>query len=632
MAPDSQAWSVFQLVKAAWKAKTPLKPLVPQNPTRVDEERPSLIQLSDDIILDILQLLYDVSPRGYIELAFVCRHWYQLVRYTQYRNGSLSIPLDDASACDRLNFIMQSAWVTTVCTLRVHAQVPSAGSAEASAQPPNPALSLLVMMIPGMTGLRDIHWVAPTIPENVLDSIRRNPQLRLHVHLCASGGDSEAYAQAQELLEVLVGSPNLFSIRAEVSYFESEEALKITQPLKHLLLTCPNLRRLSLDIAPQLSRTHFTVPSARYCGLGFSQGERPPPMEELEVLDYPWGFDGNIPDSAVETVAVQGFGIGGYPEKGLESEYWVNKFDWSRLRRFCDKSPFLASQLASKLTALQEVEFRSAPHSWTLGAVVAPQSCAAVTARFFESVASSLVSIRIPNLNGLSTAGLVRHGASLRKLSIHTREDSVTSWGPRLNINLDLVTLLGNLPCIEELEVDIARENVDWPWNTLDVLASLPNLSSLKLWFELGLRGSDGSELPYLTANSALALFSYMRERSRSNQYPLSRLHVCSGDPPDLTMRGNTSLLWREERYSPRDNWTSFVCEVDGHEKAKESIRVTCPELSDELNGQMNRIIKGDEERSNPDTESRSFKLALDGPLSSDEWLEKIVQERRQAP
>jgi hypothetical protein len=155
---------------------------------------------------------------------------------------------------------------------------------------------------------------------------------------------------------------NLSSLRIRLKYRSAQVCRPITQvPLKLLLLSSPGLRALALDIAPNGEPT--------YCGVGLSKGETLPPLEELEVINYPWG----------QQPAVPGFGRNclGYPEPtGTEMKYWAHNFDWSRLRRLClhDSSMPLATHLAPHLRALDELEFRSYAAPTTPLSLVSPLS------------------------------------------------------------------------------------------------------------------------------------------------------------------------------------------------------------------------------------------------------------------
>lgn len=372
--------------------------------------------------------------------------------------------------------------------------------------------------------------------------------------------------------------------------------MEVTQPLKKLLLSCPNLRKLSLNIdLPRQGCVMHHLPN-QYCGLGLTNGERPPPLEELQICNYPWGRNSG---GSLGLYSV------GYPEAGLEMDYWANTFDWSRLCRL-DTSVMFAHTLMRKLTALKHVRFA---RSWN------PNRES--TQQFFEQVPSTLESICIPTLGCVGITAIARHGLGLRKLEIHQEELSYGKWKDGLITDQDLAALRDALPHLEELAIDVDRDGDDWPRNTLGIVAEFPRLQSLKLWFGLGEWMVKPAE-PYLTMASASELFRDLRRRS--NNKSLRRLHVFSGCPPPLS---ESQGLLTEAAEWPQDNSTSFVCEMAERDDDVQQglFSVICPKLSEELNNKMERVVRREEERSHAENNMIDFKVALDGPIRLPEWL-----------
>lgn len=129
------------------------------------------------------------------------------------------------------------------------------------------------------------------------------------------------------------------------------------QILKRVLLSCPNFVRIpQLDVGYPHGPYYSGVADlldfgAPYCGLGFSDGERPLALEELGITRYPWGQEpkGNF--------ALAGIYCIGYPEEGTELDYWTETFDWSQLLKLTDIHSDLVLKIAPKLTHLKEVVF-----------------------------------------------------------------------------------------------------------------------------------------------------------------------------------------------------------------------------------------------------------------------------------
>jgi hypothetical protein len=147
-----------------------------------------------------------------------------------------------------------------------------------------PALPLLVKMIPGLIGLRVLQWDAPSIADGVIESLQRLPRARLHLVLSANA-QRDPGGMSAEVLKSLTNNSSLSSIRMRVTYIDGEKLRDFTGPLKQVLLSCPNLRTLSLDVAQPREGCVAHEPSSAYGGLGFLEGQRPAPLRELELVE-----------------------------------------------------------------------------------------------------------------------------------------------------------------------------------------------------------------------------------------------------------------------------------------------------------------------------------------------------------
>lgn len=66
-----------------------------------------------------------------------------------------------------------------------------------------------------------------------------------------------------------------------------------------------------------------------------------------------------------------------------------------------------------------------------------------------------------------------------------------------------------------------------------------------------------------------------------------------------------------------------FVCEISIYDGNAAELRVTCPDLSKEMNAELGRLAAENREgrrELSEDATRLSLKVALDGPLSFDEW------------
>ncbi|OIW34668.1 hypothetical protein CONLIGDRAFT_675634 [Coniochaeta ligniaria NRRL 30616] len=568
--------------------------------------RRSLTELSDELILLVVNHLQDVSPESVADLALVSSFFYGKARYVQHREESIDLRRTEEEVL-YLNYLATTALLPAIRTISFDSF--DWRHPEASGQFP----VHLNELVNQMTGLRDIYWgfhdrihaFCPP-PSSLIQNLKRHSRVRLHTSV-VEGGDRgnitrpNALQRIQEI-SCLVGSPNLYSLRAEIEHTEAS-AIQETQPimrrLKELLLSCPNLRNLSLDIhTPRSGCLHHGLTN-RYCGLGLSNGEKLPPLEELEIVDYPWG---RYP----RTVSSMGYGTIGYPEKGTEEDYWAEHCDWSRLRRLTLPNSWLAKKITQKLTALEQVSFRHRIRFQNMAGSRDERD----TVQFLQDLPTALESLSIPNLPTLGTDPIIRHGPRLRRLELLRSDHPYkikNEWKEIAVTCEDLVRLRDGLPKLEELALDIAKEGNEWPYKALEILASFPRLRNLKLTFGLSTpEKEDTPAPPYLTMASAEALFRYIREHSSSQYPPLQRLHVCS-----LGGQG----LWANH------NSTSFVvCKLPGHGDVPEQVTVSCTKLREELNEKMRRIVRGEATPTLEEMGWINFKVALDGPMSKAPW------------
>lgn len=151
----------------------------------------------------------------------------------------------------------------------------------------------------------------------------------------------------------LQGCINLRSLELVHTFRDASTCLAATTPLKHILLSCPNLRRLKLDIGrPKVGCVSYGL-LFEYCGIGFLQGERPlAALEDLELIDYPFGMPKPVVDPRYE---IEWPFCTGYPLAMQEKEYWADHFDWSRIKRLVVSSS-LGMRLMPHLTSVREVD------------------------------------------------------------------------------------------------------------------------------------------------------------------------------------------------------------------------------------------------------------------------------------
>ncbi|KAF4975547.1 hypothetical protein FZEAL_7693 [Fusarium zealandicum] len=529
----------------------------------------SLATLSDDLILYILDILQDMSPKSILFCMSVCSSFYYHARHVRHRELSIDIGSNDS--IERLGLASKNNLLPAVRTLKVsgNGQLPST----------------LGDTLQGMTGLRNVEWSAASITEPILQTLQSSPHTTLDIKITDN---------TKQLLAELPGSIVLSSVSVNITYATAEDCTQVTQPLKQVLLSCPNLRKLSLNLTRPSRGCVAPDPPAQYVGIGFAAGERPRPLQELRISSYPWGYRSPSPNGG-------GVNCIGYPEHGLEMDYWTDHFDWSCLALLEDASVIFAHKVVRKLTALKHVHFT--------------YSQAPVDKQFFELVPSALESIHVPTLDSIGINSLAQHALSLRKLHIHQQQRQMDQWRDRIISNDNLTSICEILPQLREVGIDIARDGNDWPYTTLDILATLPRLQRLDLWFELG-NARETVPTPYLAMAQASELFGYLRKRSST----LDCLYLHSGCPPPTSEFGFVT----EESYWPTQNSTSFVCQpAENHDGAAQGLfSVTCPKLSDRLNHKAQCILRGKEDSAGFEEHGIDFRVALQGPIPLQEWMD----------
>ena len=447
------------------------------------------------------------------------------------------------------------------------------------------------------------------IPRALLNHVPM--QTRLYTSVAAM---HEPHERVHAFLAQLVDNHNLFSLSVHTAFVDEHACRATMSILKQVLLSCPHLARIPmLYVGPPVNRIHGVLDGpgwgAPYCGLGLSGGERPPALEEFGLADYPWGRE---PTAAL---AAGGIYCTGYPEKGNEVQYWVERFDWSRLRKLNSIPSKLALGIAPKLRALKEIIFDETIDTYYIEFTA-----------FLEQIPTALELLTIPSWSyiGNKHGAITQHGAALRKLTIHCLEP----WEAKsLLTDTDLVTLCNGLPYLEELTLDIARdiEWDAWPYSTLDIIASFQCLRSIQLWFALGTQGYNLPR-PHLTVSGAQHLFAYLWERNKN----IRRLELCSGAPRKWTYTGDPS--WASQ------NSIRLLCEVSLRDVdvANGFVRVTCPDFSTQMNAELGRRYKETREGRRgvaEDAKGLLLEVALDGPLYYNEWRAwiKLTWERWEA-
>lgn len=593
------------------------KSIVIREPVPLDHAKPSVAKLPEPVVRLILDFLHLLSPRTIQAVSLLSSSLYEQARYAQHK--LVRINLDETGhVLDRLNLIERLAQLPAIRTLRIHSRKYSESEDEK-----NKVLSRLAAILPSMAGLCHMHWdvrcsgppeivgmlgqiavrqTSVPIPEPILAALHHEARLHTFV-LCSE--KKESHLQARTFLSRLAGSQSLHALSIRVIFIDEQDCLQTMHALKKVLLSCPNLTRIpNVHVwYPQKPCNAYSPPDdGPYFGLGFSNGEKPPALEELGLSHYPWGWEGSP-------------AYRGYPEKGYEWSYWAERFDWSRLVRLCPVPDFLALEMAPRLTNLKEVIIQGSEPGLP---------------EFFDNLTSPLEVIELPSWSPDNKRNLEimdRFGATLKQLAIHQSE---LSWRDKNFVTVtDATHLSKSLLHLEHLSLDMLRneDSQEWPYGILSAIATFPRLRTVNLCFSLR---AGAASVPSLTVSAARHLFGYLRDRNQS----IERVTLYVGELSVHNDRKMPDLCWGSR------NEVLFVCKMVYQGESPEAggqLHVSCPHLSMEMNEQI-RLLDQQADRKRPDLESLDgdglrIWVALKGPLSEDEWKiwETAEQHRKKS-
>lgn len=469
--------------------------------------------LPEEILGRIVELVHHSSPGTMDALAKVNGRFDRLVLYQQHH--TLSFPHhypEDYIQEDLVRIQREQMW-PAIRRLNL------TGSTRAS--------HLLGDCLQKMTGLRDVEVeLGQEFIEHLLGPLRAHPQIRLHMKIALAVYKSSVHKQRIiRCLPSVKGNLNLYSLDVEHGFWKHVDCSRVTRLLKGVLLTCPNLRHLRLNIFQR--KTGNGPAGNQYCGFGFANGESPPALESLEIVAYPFG-SGRNPAWHV-----------GYPLEGREQEYWTNNFKWSRLKRFSSPVVNILPDDLGTMTSLKEIQLsRKAYH---------PHK-PIETREFFARVPPVLESIKVPHMDLINLNDITKHKGGLRVLHLIWKDEFKDVWCKGIHPGM-LHCILRHCPNIEELAVQLHRHDLK---DALRIIARFPKLRTLTIYFGLITEDSDvygngrhryrplqyGEDVapafPAVTVPAVASLLQYFRN---CRKYSLSKLCVVSAISPHMEPR-----------------------------------------------------------------------------------------------
>lgn len=554
----------------------------------------SLLNLGDDVLILIMEELQATSPHSVSCLALVHSSCARLARGCRFRN----IDFDhSAAACERLRAIKDKQLLTAVRVLTIRGTLSWDESHD---------WTLIGQVLPGMTGLREIIIISNDVPSAIIDTIEKLPKARLHLSARPNSQEECLY------LERFMDGAQLYSFDLQVITSSGNMWRAATKATKVLLLSCPNIRVLKVDIHMGPSCFFGRLLPPGYLGCGFREGESPPPLEVLELIQYPFGRKSRD----------QGW-TGPAGNGQSEKEYWARTFDWSKLRRLKTANASFAAAMMPHLSALKDFEL--------VDLLLNP--CEAFK-EVHDIVPTGLEHISVPHLDCVGLENIVRHGSHLTSLYLH--DPSVSGYeGPKDEESVDQSSLRAisqGCPNLQALHIDLARRG-DWPYAIFDVIACMPRIRTLSLYCELEDFSidapSDGLMHPLVTFASSTSIYEYLRDHRppTSTQPALQELYVISGWP-----RGPPQGRVGPEYWFARDNCATFKCAPsERDDDAARGVFVTsCLDLDASMNRALQDALEtskalGKRLRSLPNSEQRYGKIP--GASRSYETATKRVRD-----
>lgn len=481
--------------------------------------------LPDDVLRHIAGLLWIESPTSLLAIGLASKRLFSIAQYAKLQHVTLRTSVGkNAPWRERLAKIKDAGLLQAIRQLTVL-------EAKPMERPPgtvcNRDIQAICEVLPSMTGLRDVYYKGDSPPRQLLATLRATSRVRLHTQIDFQAEPHQSASLRGETLAELQGNPNLTSLKVKIEFFEAAGCIERMRQLKSVLLSCLSLKYLDLDVAqPTGIGVRLNTPP-EYCGLGFAHGEKLPALEGLILTNYP--FHSGRPHVA-GTESDHGIDP---PGTETEIDYWVNTFDWSRLKRLATRSNDFAEQLMPRLTSLQEMTHLDQWLDQDLS-------------RFYLHIPSLLTSISVPTLKSITLGGILHHGGTLEALHIHQPESYYFQWRDYAMDIDSLRAIQQNCTNMAELSLDIARDGM-WPHDMFEALAQFGRLRILHVWLELGANSSTGPVEPLVTMSAAEEMYRMIRSRARGISQ-LEQLVVHSGAPPPRPS-GNlaSAAFWCEQ-------------------------------------------------------------------------------------
>ena len=295
---------------------------------------------------------------------------------------------------------------------------------------------------------------------------------------------------------------NIANIRIECNYniYDNECETKFNI-LYETLANCPNIKALDLNITEGCNHWWWTRHNHHLRAFDWrgstplaSQKHRFPSLESLKLS----GYDFEAQSTYLSYMKLL--------KKAPSISFWKSTMDWSKLKTLdIDRPPqIFLDTFHGQLSSLESLTIRP---RWDLGCCAfcepGPPQNIPTTSRTAAIIRQNLTTFiaGLSPLQKLSVSGmggrlldlgpiLKTHGRNLTSLTLHEHESDVNDRslpnGIPQTLNVTQIRQLAdNVPYLESLALDVARNNGRWPTATLEALSRFPAVRNLTLHFAL---------------------------------------------------------------------------------------------------------------------------------------------------
>jgi len=412
-----------------------------------------------------------------------------------------------------------------------------------------------------MHGLDLLEWHAKNdIPCTILETLSTClPKTRLSVHVRTASEENDISARKAgfSLLERLKRQPNLHTICLQGDHVREQDCRPYVQAIGQVVDLTPSMKLLKLDLHLE---DYFDDRPSLTAQIRVPEEGQLPVLETLHIPMYE-AVHWNHYSFLNEVVDCIGGVLKHEPLLPHCSTMDIfDSFDWSHIRSLDD--PNVALVVAHKMTELKEIVFGC---YW-------PDALVTFCERLPPTV--GLETISTWTTNSASRNTILKHGRTIKKLSIHHPGDASDVWDPRCVNDEYLLQIRSECPKLEDLELSFDISKARWPNTTFEIMAGFRRLRKLTAWFDKGFE--RGARVDF---TMVAALFRGLID----NGSGLDELIVHVGRPCRATSTLVRNTCSSHEFYTHCTSSASYRC-IFIDDATGKAFRTTCTRVGDAEN------------------------------------------------